>query len=97
MKLSIVGCGLHTSHSVWHAAVLSRSRLRTRQCHASRLARFASGSWGLPWQISKPPLYAKSQGRPVKIWGYFSDNMLQYHVLPRDGRHILRMNIGAPF
>ena len=29
---------------------------------------------------------------PVKIWGYFSDGLLQYYVLPRDGRRTVHMN-----
>ena len=39
-----------------------------------------------------PSLYAKSQGKPVKIWGYFSDGVLQYYFLPLDGQRVVHVN-----
>ena len=39
-----------------------------------------------------PSLYAKAQGLPMKIWGFFSNGMLHYHVLPADGRKATHMN-----
>jgi transposase len=40
-----------------------------------------------------PSLYAKSQGLPVKIWGFFANGLLHYHVLPADGRRTTNMNM----
>ena len=54
----------------------------------------ANGKDGLWGENIGPSLYAKSQGKPVKIWGYFSDGMLQYYVLPRDGQRTVHMNTG---
>ena len=31
-----------------------------------------------------PSMYAKSQGLPVKIWGFFANGHLEYYVLPTD-------------
>lgn len=46
--------------------------------------RMASGKDGL-WDANVgPSLYAKSQGKPVKIWGFFAGGRLEYHVLPAD-------------
>ena len=46
--------------------------------------RMASGKDGLWDENVGPSLYAKAQGRPVKIWGLFADGLLFYHVLPVD-------------
>ena len=39
-----------------------------------------------------PSLYAKAQGLPVKIWGFFGNGRLDYYVLPRDGKKTTNMN-----
>ena len=31
-----------------------------------------------------PSAYAKAQGTPIKIWGFFCDGHLEYYVLPKD-------------
>jgi len=31
-----------------------------------------------------PSCYAKAQGLPVKIWGFFCDGRLEYYVMPKD-------------
>ena len=31
-----------------------------------------------------PSLYAKSQGMPVKIWGFLGNGRVEYYVLPED-------------
>jgi len=54
--------------------------------------RMADGKDGLMDDNIGPSLYAKSQGLPVKIWGFFCDGKLLYHVLPRDGRRTTNMN-----
>ncbi len=56
-----------------------------------RLA-LANGKDGLWDDNIGPSLYAKSQGLPVKIWGFFCDGMLRYWVLPKDGRKTTNMN-----
>ena len=58
------------------------------------LWRMANGKDGLWDENIGPSLYAKSRAKPVKIWGYFSDGMLQYYVLPRDGQRTVHMNPG---
>jgi len=55
--------------------------------------RMASGKDGLWHDNVGPSLYAKSQGLPMKIWGFFADGCLQYYVLPADGaRKTTNMN-----
>ena len=44
--------------------------------------RMSTGKDGLFDDNVGPSLYAASQGRPVKVWGYFANGKLQYHVLP---------------
>ena len=39
-----------------------------------------------------PSLYAKAQGKPVEIWGFFGHGKLHYYVLPRDGDKTTNMN-----
>ena len=54
--------------------------------------RMADGKDGLWDEHVGPSLYAKAQGRPVKIWGFFCDGALHYHILPRDGQRTTNMN-----
>ena len=44
----------------------------------------ASGADGLYDDNVGPSLYAKAQGLPVKIWGFFSNGHLLYYVLPAE-------------
>ena len=54
--------------------------------------RMAGGKDGL-WDANVgPSLYAKGQGLPVKIWGFFGNGRLEYYVLPKDGRKTTNMN-----
>ena len=46
--------------------------------------RMANGKDGLFDENVGPSLYAKSQGKPIKIWGFFANGRLCYFVLPRD-------------
>ena len=46
--------------------------------------KMASGKDGLWDENVGPSMYAKAQGRPVKIWGLFANGVLCYHVLPVD-------------
>ena len=50
-----------------------------------RVWRLANGKDGLFDENVGPSLYAKAQGLPVKIWGFFANGRLEYHVLPKDG------------
>ena len=55
--------------------------------------RMASGKDGLFNDNIGPSLYAKSQGLPVKIWGFFCNGLLRYYVLPADGpKKTMNMN-----
>ena len=47
--------------------------------------RMTNGKDGLWEENVGPSLYAKAQGIPVKIWGFFADGRLEYHVLPSGG------------
>ena len=47
--------------------------------------RMSNGKDGLWEENVGPSCYAKSQGLPVKIWGFFGRGRLEYHVLPKDG------------
>ena len=66
---------------------------KTRLCLGPYVWRMANGKDGL-WDANVgPSLYAKAQGKPVKIWGFFADGRLEYWVLPEDGRgHTTHMN-----
>ena len=74
------------------------ARNETEHCDKKRLAlgthvwRMANGKDGLWDDNVGPSLYAKAQGLPVKIWGFFGNGRLEYHVLPRDGRKTTNMN-----
>ena len=46
--------------------------------------RMSSGKDGLWDENIGPSLYAKAQGLPVKIWGFFADGRLEYYLLPPD-------------
>ena len=50
--------------------------------------RMSTGKDGLHGDNVGGSLYAKAQGKPVKIWGFFGNGRLEYHVLPEetDGR-----------
>ena len=46
--------------------------------------RYADGRDGLFNDTVGPSLYAKAQGRPVKVWGFMANGRVEYHVLPVD-------------
>ena len=54
--------------------------------------RMANGKDGLLDDNVGPSLYAKAQGLPVKIWGFFANGQLHYYVLPKDGQRTMHMN-----
>ena len=54
--------------------------------------RMANGKDGLWDDNVGPSLYAKAQGLPVKVWGFFGNGQLQYHVLPKDSARTTRMD-----
>ena len=47
--------------------------------------RMVTGKDGLFDDNIGASLYAKAQGLPVKIWGFFCNGRLEYYVLPADG------------
>lgn len=49
-----------------------------------RVWRMSNGKDGLWDDNISPSLYAKSQGKPVKIWGFLANGRLEYWVLPQD-------------
>ena len=46
--------------------------------------RMANGQDSLDDKNVGPSVYAKAQGLPIKIWGFFCDGRLEYMVLPKD-------------
>ena len=46
--------------------------------------RMASGKDGLWDENVGPSMYAKAQGRPIKVWGFLANGRLEYYVLPMD-------------
>ena len=66
------------------------ARDEAEQEHQGRAAlgkfvwRMANGKDGLHDANVGPPMYAKAQGKPVKIWGLFANGRLEYSVLPKD-------------
>ena len=46
--------------------------------------RMSNGKDGLWDDNISPSLYAKAQGKPVKIWGFLANGRLEYWVLPQD-------------
>lgn len=54
--------------------------------------RMASGRDGLFTDNVGPSFYAAHQGQPVKVWGFFGNGRLIYHVLPADGTSTVHMN-----
>ena len=44
----------------------------------------ANGKDGLLDENIGPSMYAKGQGLPVKIWGFFANGHLEYYLLPKD-------------
>ena len=70
------------------ADVLEKKRLAL----GKHVWRMASGKDGLWDENVGPSLYAKSQGLPVKIWGFLGHGTLKYFVLPKDGRRTTHMN-----
>ena len=57
---------------------------KKRAALGSQVWRMATGKDGLWDENVGPSLYAKAQGKPVKIWGVFAGGVLHYHVLPMD-------------
>ena len=47
--------------------------------------RMCTGADGLFSDNVGPSLYAASQGKPVKMWGFLANGRLCYHILPADG------------
>ena len=46
--------------------------------------KMANGQDSLDDKNVGPSAYAKAQGQPIKIWGFFCDGHLEYYVLPED-------------
>eukprot|EP00973_Karenia_brevis_P091447 12407481-Karenia_brevis.AAC.1 len=86
----------YTDGTAWYLA-----RSAAEQGDKKKLAlgrhvwREATGKDGLYNDNVGPSLYAKAQGLPVKIWGFFANGRLEYWVLPadpEDGRKSTHMN-----
>ena len=59
----------------------STSFLATPLVATSLLCTYEDGLWS---DNISPSLYAKAQGKPVKIWGFLAHGRLEYWVLPQD-------------
>ena len=57
---------------------------KQRACLGRRGWRLEDGSDSLEDKNVGPSAYAKSQGKPVKIWGLFFNGRLEYWVLPEE-------------
>jgi len=57
---------------------------KQRACLGKFVWRMANGKDGLDDANIGGSMYAKSQGVPVKIWGFFAGGQLHYWVLPAD-------------
>ena len=71
------------------------SEQKERVALGTRIWRMASGKDGLWSDCVGPSIYAKAQGLPVKIWGFFANGRLEYWLLPSDpenSRKTLHMN-----
>ena len=56
---------------------------KKRRILGSHVWRMSSGKDGLWDDNVGPSLYAKAQGLPVKIWGFFANGWLEYYLLPK--------------
>ena len=57
---------------------------KQRVALGKKVWRMSKGKDGLWDDNISPSLYAKSQGKPVKIWGFLANGRLEYWVLPQD-------------
>jgi len=57
---------------------------KRRAALGKRVWRMSNGKDGLWSDNVGPSLYAKGQGLPVKVWGFFGNGRLEYYVLPAD-------------
>ena len=75
----------YTDGTTWFLAVgPSDADDKKRVALGSRVWRMASGKDGLFDDNISPSLYAKAQGKPIKIWGFLANGRLEYWVLPED-------------
>lgn len=75
----------HTDGTTWFLAVgPSDSGDKKRLALGKRVWRMSSGKDGLWDDNVSPSLYAKAQGRPIKIWGFLAGGRLEYWALPED-------------
>ena len=70
--------------SFYLARTFDEKDQKTRASLGRHVYRMANGSDGLFHSNIGPSLYAKAQGLPVKIWGFFANGQLHYWVLPID-------------
>ena len=77
---------------------------KKRVALGSMVWRMSTGGDGLYDDNISPSLYSKSQGLPVKIWGFFANGVLDYWVLPKDEERTTHMTgdtyewlVGAKF
>ena len=71
---------------------LSEHEDKQRAALGTHVWRMSNGKAGLWEENVGPSLYAKAQGTPVKIWGFFANGRLEYYVLPKDGARTTNMN-----
>ena len=66
------------------AATPEQSEDKQRAALGKYCYRMSTGEDSLEDRNVGPSSYAKAQGLPVKIWGFFCDGRLEYYVLPKD-------------
>ena len=75
----------YTDGTTWYLARGPADKeQKVRRGLGKRVWRMANGKDGLWDDNISPSLYAKSQGMPVKIWGFLANGRLEYWVLPQD-------------
>jgi len=67
---------------------------KKRAALGPKVWRMSDGKDGLWDENVGPSCYAKSQGQPVKLWGFLANGKLHIHVLAPDGARTTHMNAG---
>jgi len=66
------------------ASTAEQKEDKERACLGKYCYRLLSGEDSLEDKNVGASSYAKAQGTPVKIWGFFCDGRLEYYVVPKD-------------
>ncbi len=70
--------------SFYLATTAEQHEDKQRACLGKHCYRLQTGEDSLEDRNVGASSYAKAQGLPIKIWGFFCDGHLEYYVLPKD-------------